>query len=761
MTISHKLNEMTIYTKNCLGIKDYKGNNKRVILTSFKLIRFMIENKDIYLSPITYQNNISPYNLTDLKNYDTLYAPTEKEIKLIESKQINPPSIFKIKNNEYDLFEFGYFDFEATTDTDIHEAYQINYQTRNSNIDYFFQGPQCALQFLQSLKNNMIMYAHNLKYDLQFIIKYLSNLRDFIPNGSQFKSISGEFYNKDTKRTIKLCFKDSMSIIAEPLSKFGKMFNLEQHKEILPYEIYNKYTITQPSLKINLAKQYLSIEDYIHFKKNIKDWGLQLDDDKFDHMKYSEIYCKMDVKVLKVGFETMKEWMFDITQINIDYILSLPQLAYKFGINEGVFNDCYELSGQAREFIQRCLVGGRTMTRDNKKWHVLKMLQDFDGVSLYPSAMFEMDGTLLGLPKVIQENQLNKDFLDKQDGYFVEVDIIDIPIKRHFPLLSRFEKGQSRDFTNDIRGRGIYLDKVGLEDAIKFQGIEYKIIRGYYFNEGRNPILKSFIQNLFNERLIKKKEGNPIQQCYKLIMNSFYGKTIQNPIDKNFKFIYGKEKADKSFMFNNATMISSTKISEELYMLEEHKSINQHFNLPHIGIEILSMSKRIMNRVMCLAEDNDIEIYYQDTDSMHIENDKIELLATEFKNKYNKELIGSNLGQFHCDFDFKSKDRLPVSIQSYFLGKKCYMDVISCMNDGVETFENHCRMRGVPSSCIKKFQCENLTSPKSYNNAVNIYKDLYNKDKINFELVDKRIFKYNKNFTFSKYDEAFTRTISF
>ena len=89
------------------------------------------------------------------------------------------------------------------------------------------------------------------------------------------------------------------------------------------------------------------------------------------------------------------------------------------------------------------------------------------------------------------------------------------------------------------------------------------------------------------------------------------------------------------------------------------------------------------------------------------------------------------------------------------------MDVISCMNNGVETYEYHCRMRGVPSSCIKNFQCENLTKVKSYDNPRDIYNDLYNKDIINFELVDKRMFKYNKNFTFSRYDEAFTRTIKF
>ena len=41
------------------------------------------------------------------------------------------------------------------------------------------------------------------------------------------------------------------------------------------------------------------------------------------------------------------------------------------------------------------------------------------------------------------------------------------------------------------------------------------------------------------------------------------------------------------------------------------------------GVSLLSMSKRIMNEIMCLAEDLGIKIYYQDIDSMHREHAKI------------------------------------------------------------------------------------------------------------------------------------------
>ena len=43
------------------------------------------------------------------------------------------------------------------------------------------------------------------------------------------------------------------------------------------------------------------------------------------------------------------------------------------------------------------------------------------------------------------------------------------------------------------------------------------------------------------------------------------------------------------------------------------------------------MSKRIMNEVMTLAEDEGLNIWYQDTDSMHINYEEVELLALAFK----------------------------------------------------------------------------------------------------------------------------------
>ena len=104
-----------------------------------------------------------------------------------------------------------------------------------------------------------------------------------------------------------------------------------------------------------------------------------------------------------------------------------------------------------------------------------------------------------------------------------------------------------------------------------------------------------------------------------------------------------------------------------------------------------------MNEVMCLAEDLEMPIYYQDTDSMHIARNSVDALGEFFKDKYGRELIGKDLGQFHSDFALKGAEGDIWATESIFLGKKCYMDVLNSDN-GKTGF--HCRMKGIPSKLI-------------------------------------------------------------
>ena len=73
----------------------------------------------------------------------------------------------------------------------------------------------------------------------------------------------------------------------------------------------------------------------------------------------------------------------------------------------------------------------------------------------------------------------------------------------------------------------------------------------------------------------------------------------------------------------NHNMVEETNEIGNTYFVKVRKVINEHFNYCHVGCEILSMSKRIMNKAMCLAEDLGILMVYTDTDNIHIESTKV------------------------------------------------------------------------------------------------------------------------------------------
>jgi len=83
---------------------------------------------------------------------------------------------------------------------------------------------------------------------------------------------------------------------------------------------------------------------------------------------------------------------------------------------------------------------------------------------------------------------------------------------------------------------------------------------------------------------------------------------------------------------------------------------------------------------MCLDDDIENSIYYTDTDSVHIPAKNLSRLAALYKQKYGKDLIGKDLGQFHSDFSAgehgipPSKNTEIFAIKSIFIGKKIYLD---------------------------------------------------------------------------------------
>ena len=183
--------------------------------------------------------------------------------------------------------------------------------------------------------------------------------------------------------------------------------------------------------------------------------------------------------------------------------------------------------------------------------------------------------------------------------------------------------------------------------------------------------------------------------------------------------------------------------NSDMHAVKVMNPIDKHFNFSLLGIQVLSMSKRIMNEVMCLAYDIGCHIYYQDTDSMHIECKDLPKLVDAFREKYGRELIGKQLGQFHSDFpEINGHDEIPRSIESYFLMKKMYIDKLQ---DSTGEIDYMIRGKGLTQKSI-----EHAYKSRFHMNPMELYKHLYEGNAYVFDLTrGQPCFFMNKNMTVS------------
>lgn len=706
------------------------------------------------------------------------------------------------------------FDFETTTDSEEHRPYMISFgiivdgeQYKDTNT---FQAATCAKTFIEYLSNHIYyitkeqgldffnlkvknqrdlrkqfvnamfkitLVAHNITYDIQFLMKHIFCYNPVMRSSN--KVCGGSFIYSGITYNLK----DTWAILDRKLEKFTD-FGIKIEKEIMPYDIYTEANVKRQMVPIADALACIKTEaDRNQFLSNIVKLGLKVGKDNFRHMAYARFYCERDVNVMMEGYNVFRGWSLNDFGIDINEYLTISSIADQHFKKEGCYDGCKYICGVSRYYIQKTVVGGRCMSRRNQMYDIREQLNDFDGVSLYPSAMKrlgEIGGYLRGSPKVIKKSKLNLEFLNKVDGYFIRIRLNKIGKRRDFPLISYVSDKGIRTFTNDLNdeNRVMFVNKISLEDIMEFHEVtedDFDILDGYYFDEGRNGKIKESIEKVFNMRLVHKQNKNPVENLYKLIMNSSYGKTIMKEQNNKVQYIDNCVRLDQYVSMNHNNIVEYEKLHDcDKYIVKTRIPVNDHFNACHIGSEILAMSKRIMNEVMCLAEDNGIKIYYQDTDSMHIQNNKISAtadpsttnpdgiyLADLFREKYKRELIGKDMGQFHCDFQpLKVGDKfLPAkySKRTIILGKKAYMDVVCYEDNGVEHEDVHYRMKGIPSDIVSH------VAKKDFGGDVTqLYKKLYDEDSITFDLLATKKPSFNMNNRgVVRNNSKFTRTVSY
>ena len=655
-------------------------------------------------------NAFKPIRMGDFMTFcTTLYRLPLAPLQCLE---YNPKYCTRVKappkenTHKFERHNVVYFDFEASTDGAIHKPYCICYRSTPESQDQlngYYYGSKCAKQFLDTIQDYTLCYAHNVSYDICFIMEYLDVIFDnpIIRHGRVLQ-LTGMYHNKTIQ------FKDTYSIITKPLREFPTMFHLDTgRKEVFPYQYYNESRIGQVLGNTNEAAQYVNDPDA--FIQNVNDIAY-LNHETFDMRAYCVFYCNQDVNILCQGFEWFRHALLDTLGLDAYEFVSISSIANRYmEVNCYWPNGkLYDLANTPREFISRCIIGGRCMLRDNKPQSVATPVVDFDAVSLYPSAMTRLY-TLESIPLVLTPSMLSTEFLmshlfeDEQtdptttryiSGFFIQVRITSVGTQRHFPLITNTSDKADERNTNDPCT--MYIDHIMYQDLIRYQGCTIVPLRGYYYNSRRDTSIRRVIQHLFELRLQYKREGNPLQEIIKLLLNSIYGKTILRPIDDKTKFIKKDDWSNYIRMRYNYMIEAEMLTNSNNIKVRESKPINRHFTFAPLGVNILSMSKRIMNEVICTAEDINIPIYYQDTDSIHTQKQDLPRLDAEFKLRYHRDLIGKSLCQFHPDFaPINQQD--PVAVKSVFIMKKTYIDKLMNASGDVAF---HVRCKGIPTDVV-------------------------------------------------------------
>lgn len=622
----------------------------------------------------------------------------------------------------------------------------------------------------RSGKQNALVYFHNLKYDYHLLEPYINIKNKCEKDGSLYNVIIT--YNK-----CEIELRDSYKILPFALSKFTKEFDLnekckkhdkckecEKIKEICDKcldckdcKIYaKKEAINYTYYKKENNDKHISINNYLNglskkekeiFKKNVKrEYTYDSYTKFFNPTSYYIDYLKLDCLVLKKGIQKFNTLIQEITEnkMSVYECLTISSLTDKYMFEEGSYDGVYKVKGNLRAYIAKAVYGGRVCVNKKYKKKIIEgKISDYDGVSLYPSAINRLCREL-GLPKGKAVRYTKEELKNWNTKLYsiLTIKINKVNKIQQMPFIAHKNEEGLLEYTNEAPKETLIIDSITLQDYIKFHKIDYELLDGVYWNNGNNKKMGEVIQRLFNARLqAKKDKKTALSNTIKLMLNSAYGKTImkksktetkiikteENKYDKKTKKWIKKDKMTqfKNYVYNNFNTIKTWRPMNETCIEVEKICADNSYNRGHIGCAILSMSKRIMNEVFDVANDNEYPIYYTDTDSLHCNLKDVPKLEAKYKERYNKELNGKQLEQFHTDFDLDGAKSEIYATKSIFLGKKSYLDVLESKDENGNTINGyHIRLKGITEAGLKH------ASKKYINSYEGLYTDLARGKKI-------------------------------
>lgn len=724
----NNIDELLKYNDRVLldnGLYKYKQVPAKIKkpLSSFEVIKYMWEKNYFgdYSENLVYpeiskmepslcniENNqqINEYKKSSPKKINKIYfaADCESDVKTYEKHRMLAIGVEPIHSDE------SYKKFY------VEDPYDEKFD--KTVCDKFCEHVKKILQ--RNKSTHAVIYFHFAKYDDTLFFNLLEEISVIEKSGSLYSKTYKYFgYNFE--------FRDSKKLFNEPLSNLPEMFQLDKDltkKEAIGYTYYTPITINNTTESIDVYMNNLRDEEekitFMEILNKNKEFEYDEINKTFNPKVYYLEYLKYDVKVLKASLLKFNELMIKITGVNAFDVLTISKLASTYLQKQGCFDNVAKSSLTLRKWIQKTVMGGRVLpVKKYRKKIINAIMNNFDAVSLYPSAMKRINEEMGGIPtgNIKQGDSLEYSYYQSKIYYMVKICITKIGRALQVPCIMVKTKEGLNDYINELPDNKpfeCYIDKITLEDYIKYQEIEFTIIEGIYWDEGVNPKLGETMEYLHQERKKHKGKNESMSTMIKLIMNSGYGYTIMKANDVSTKYIQ-KDKFE-NYLNNNFHLIQTYEKNIFNNKIKMSK-VDTDFTLNFVGSLILSMSKRIMNEVFIVMEDNNMPVYYTDTDSIHMRDCDIPMLSEIYKQKYNKNLIGKELGQFHEDFKLKGAVSEILSHKCITIRPKVYFHLLKGKDkNGEEVKDTYIRIKGVNKSgidnCINEYMKKHNTTDK-------------------------------------------------
>lgn len=479
------------------------------------------------------------------------------------------------KSNAMANRKYRYFscDFETTVyegqqSTEVWASAVVELGTEDVQV---FHSIDETFEYFKGLKCNCIMYYHNLKFDGNFWLYYLLNVKhmkqatikspdgnvedfmkatDMFPNTFSYViSDRGQWYLIQIKvGQYLLEIRDSLKLLPFSVKAIGKAFKTKHQKLSMEYKgfRYAGCEIT-PEEKEYIANDVLVVKEALEIM--FKDGNNKLTIGACCMSEYKNIIGK-----------DMYEAMFpDLTEIELP-----PE---------------YE-ARNADEYIRHSYRGGWCYLAKGKENKVYEHGTTADVNSLYPSMMSSESGNYypVGFPRFWRGNKIPDKALEHNRFFFVRIKTRFYLKENYLPFVqikgSYFYRGtemlETSDLVNKTTGEHTaftYNEETGEYETIRvtltltmidyyllqdhYNLIDFEILDGCYFNT-QIGIFDEYIEKY---KKIKLESKGAMRTEAKLFLNNLYGK-MASSTDSSFKIAFMKE--DESVGFTDVEQHDKT-----------------------------------------------------------------------------------------------------------------------------------------------------------------------------------------------------------